>query len=226
MTLTEIIYFVFLVSILSLVLIILIVLLVGAIRRLPKKSKCKDQMPIVNIYLENGKKIEAKDGTVVQTNTVVEPECPVVETKKIQPKAQPKEEVKVVEPAEKVEFKVELASKSKVVIKRYEKLIELLKGIDPKVKIKDTMYRQTVKYLTYKICNLNFARGQIKASFFVSSSEFKSFSKETGVSLVKEKPTSVVLDNDDALDVCMNLAQIAYSQAKEAISNKKKEKRR
>lgn len=101
-----------------------------------------------------------------------------------------------------------------------DKLNKLASELDGKIKVNESKYHVLAKYLSYRLYELKISKGSAKASFFISSSEFKQFQRSIDDVAIKEKPTVIYLNNDKSFDAAIDLFKIAYGQAKEAKNKK------
>lgn len=101
-----------------------------------------------------------------------------------------------------------------------DKLNKLASELDGKIKVNESKYHVLAKYLSYRLYELKISKGSAKASFFVSSSEFKQFQRSIDDVAIKEKPTVIYLNDDKSFHAAIDLLKIAYGQAKEAKNKK------
>lgn len=192
-TVNEMVYFIFFISIFALMVVILVLIIVSSFK---KKKKEAQELPMIQLYVD-------KDGNIVSGNQNIKVSKAPADKKQ-------KEE-------KKLDFDEALKASSKELKSKYDKLIKYLKGLDEKIKINETKQYVSVKYKTYKICEIEFINDILTASFFVSAPEIKNYDNEVAIN---EKPTAVDMSDAKALENCFNLADLAFGQAKEAIEIK------
>lgn len=215
---SDVIWYVFFVGIF--VLLLVVILLIVLDWRKDRKATVKannEKQPVV-IYI-------SKDGTVKTDSDKVKIEQEVAEPVKEEPKLVTNTEnvqdgtvIKFSEKQTYHEAYLELAKDRKGFV---DKLNKLASELDDKIKINESKYHVLAKYLSYRLYELKISKGSAKASFFISSSEFKQFQRSIDDVAIKEKPTVIYLNNDKSFDAAIDLLKIAYGQAKEAKNIRK-----
>ena len=210
---SDVIWYVFFVGIF--VLLLVVILLIVLDWRKDRKAAVKannEKQPVV-IYI-------SKDGTVKTDSDKVKIEQevaePVKEESKLVTNTENVQDGTVIKFSEKQTYHeayLELAKDRKGFV---DKLNKLASELDDKIKVNESKYHVLAKYLSYRLYELKISKGSAKASFFISSSEFKQFQRSIDDVAIKEKPTVIYLNNDKSFDAAIDLLKIAYGQAKEA----------
>ena len=215
---SDVIWYVFFVGIF--VLLLVVILLIVLDWRKDRKAAVKannEKQPVV-IYI-------SKDGTVKTDSDKVKIDQEVAEPVKEEPvkeESKPVTNIENVQDGTVIKFSkkqtyheayLELAKDRKGFV---DKLNKFASELDGKIKVNESKYHVLAKYLSYRLYELKISKGSAKASFFISSSEFKQFQRSIDDVAIKEKPTVIYLNNDKSFDAAIDLLKIAYGQAKEA----------
>lgn len=221
---SDVIWYIFFIGIfvLLLVVILLIVLDWRKDRKAAINGTKEPQQPVVIYIGKDGKVSTDSDKVLIKQEEVVE------EVKEVKEEPQPVSAEKapdgtVIKFAERQTYHeayLDLTTDKKEFV---DKLNKLAAELDSKIKVNESKYHVLAKYLSYRLYELKIAKGYVKASFFISSSEFKQFQKNVDDVAIKEKPTVIYLNNEKSLDAANDLLKIVYGQAKEAKENKKGE---
>ena len=215
---SDVIWYVFFVGIF--VLLLVVILLIVLDWRKDRKAAVKannEKQPVV-IYI-------SKDGTVKTDSDKVKIDQEVAEPVKEEPvkeESKPVTNIENVQDGTVIKFSkkqtyheayLELAKDRKGFV---DKLNKFASELDGKIKVNESKYHVLAKYLSYRLYELKISKGSAKASFFISSSEFKQLQRSIDDVAIKEKPTVIYLNNDKSFDAAIDLLKIAYGQAKEA----------
>lgn len=202
---------VIIIAILAVIIGILAYLLISTVKA-KRNSKEGEEERAINIYIN-------KDGSVsapAKVNVVAEKK---EEPAKVAEEPAPQGNV-FLSKAAKLEFAEELKKCNKSTKDRYKKLLDLFSSFNAKVRTNESKYRVLIKYGTYRLCEIKFMRGILKASFYIASSDFKLYSRTNDNMPIVEKPTLVDLTNEDSYEPCCKLAELAFNQAKDAVAHK------
>ena len=215
---SDVIWYVFFVGIFVLLLVVILLIVLDWRKDRKAAVKANNEKQSVVIYI-------SKDGTVKTDSDKVKIDQEVAEPVKEEPvkeESKPVTNIENVQDGTVIKFSekqtyheayLELAKDRKGFV---DKLNKFASELDGKIKVNESKYHVLAKYLSYRLYELKISKGSAKASFFISSSEFKQFQRSIDDVAIKEKPTVIYLNNDKSFDAAIDLLKIAYDQAKEA----------